>query len=120
MDLPDALDSRALDALRRLDDGAGEILREILEIFLDDAPTLILRIREAVMARNPRHLRSAAYLLTGSSANVGAAALSGIAMDLERIGGAGGVDGADVPLHALVKEFERVAAEADALLAGGH
>jgi len=115
-----ALDLRALDALRRMDDGAGEILREVLEIFMDDAPALILRMREAVMARNPPRLRSAASLLTGSSANVGAAVLSGIAMDLERIGGAGCVEGANLPLHALVKEFERVAAEADALLAGGH
>lgn len=115
-----ALEPGALDSLRRLDGGAGEVLREILEIFRDDAPELILRIREAVMARSARRLRYAATMLTGSSANVGAAALSCIALDLKGLAERDALDGAILPLDALMKEFERVAHEVDALLAEGH
>jgi HPt (histidine-containing phosphotransfer) domain-containing protein len=115
-----ALEPGALDSLRRLDGGAGEVLREVLEIFRDDAPELVLRIREAVMARSARRLRFAATLLTGSSANVGAAALACIALDLQQIAEREAMDRAVRPLDALMKEFERVAHEVDALLADGH
>lgn len=115
-----ALDPRALASLRALDSGAGDCLREILEVFVDDGYGLLLRIEEAVAARNPRRLASVARQLSGSGANVGAARLSAVCMDLEQLGARGEFGGLDDPLEALRKAFDQVEAAVDEVLAEGH
>ena len=120
MDVEPAMDPQALASLRSLDGGAGERLREILEIFLDDGLGLVLRIEEAVAARNGRRLRGFARQLSGSGANVGAARLSAICLELERLGEQGRLNAAIPHLDDLRKAFERVESEIHENLAEGH
>ncbi|HKJ24386.1 MAG TPA: Hpt domain-containing protein [Myxococcota bacterium] len=115
-----AMDSRALSALRALDGGAGERLREILEIFLDDGFGLVLRIEEAIAARNARRLRGYARQLSASGAHVGAAELVAICLELERMGERGRVIEAAIHMDALRKAFDLVEAEIQEHLADGH
>jgi HPt (histidine-containing phosphotransfer) domain-containing protein len=115
-----AMDDRALAALRSLDGGAGDRMREILEIFLDDGYGLVLRIEEAVAARNPRRLRGYARQLSASGSHVGAARLVAICMDLERLGDQGRSDEAGVLMDDLRKAFDGVEAQVHEVLAEGH
>ena len=120
MDEAPALDPRALASLRALDSGAGERLREILELFVDDGYGLVLRIEEAVAARNGRRLRSFARQLAGSGAHVGAADLVAVCLELELLGEHGRTADACDQLDPLRKAFMLVEAEVHELLAQGH
>lgn len=115
-----ALDPRALASLRSLDGGAGERLREILDIFLDDGFGLVLRIEESIAARNPRRLRGFARQLSVSGSHVGAAELVAVCLELERMGERGRVVEAAVHMDALRKAFELVESEIHEHLADGH
>jgi len=114
------MDPRALAFLRALDGGAGERLREILELFLDDGFGLVLRIEEAIAARNGRRLRGYARQLSASGAHVGAAELVALCLDLERMGERGRVVEAAIHMDALRKAFEGIEAEIHEHLADGH
>lgn len=120
MECTTAMDPRALASLRALDGGAGERLREILEILLDDGLGLVLRIEEAVAARNPRRLHAYARQLSGSGAHVGAAELVGVCLELERLGARGRAAEAAVHMDALRKAFDGLESEIHGQLAYGH
>jgi len=115
-----ALDPRALATLRALDRGAGGVLREILELFVDDGYGLVLRIEEAVAARNPRRLRACARQLAGSAAHLGAADLVAVCLEIERFGARDQATAAAGTMDDLRKAFELVEAEVHDLLAEGH
>ena len=110
----------ALESLRALDGGVGERLREILEIFLDDGFGLILRIEEAIAARNARRLRAYARQLSATGAHVGAARLVAICLELERLGERGQAANAGIHMDDLRKAFDLVEAEVHEALAGGN
>jgi len=120
MDDDSALDASALASLRALDAGVGDRLREILEIFVDDGYGLLLRIEEAAASRNARRLESAARQLSGSGANVGAAVLAAVCMELQQRGARGELSDLAGTLAALRKAFDRVEAEVHEALAEGH
>lgn len=106
----------------RIHDATGgdeEFLAELVEIFLEDAELRLQEIRTAVEASDPTELRSTAHKLKGSSANMGATQLMGLAKTLEDMGHAGEVNGADVHLTGLVSEYARVKAELERMVAEG-
>ncbi len=110
------LDPTVIESLRDLDEGAGDLLREILDLFLDDAPGLAARIREAVAAGNAEQLRTSAHTLKGSSANVGAIHISAVCLELQKLGDAGTTEGTADLLDRLAKEFDRSESAMRALL----
>ena len=120
MDLEPAMDPRALASLRALDGGAGERMREILEIFVDDGFGLVLRIEEAIAARNARRLHGFARQLSSSGAHVGAADLVAICLELERLGAQGEASEAAIYMDDLRKAFDLLDAEIQEHLAEGH
>ena len=115
-----ALDPHALASLRALDRGAGEILRVILDLFLDDAYELILLIEDAIASREPRHLHSHARQLASCAAQLGAADLTAICFDLERLAARGQTVQAAPHMDALRKAFTLAEAEIHELLADGN
>jgi HPt (histidine-containing phosphotransfer) domain-containing protein len=120
MDMEPAMEPRALASLRALDGGAGERLREILEVFLDDGYGLILRIEETIAGRNARRLHGFARQLSTSGAHVGAAGLVAICLELERLGAKGKAVEAAVYMDDLRMAFDLVEAEIHEHLAEGH
>ena len=75
--------------LERIHDATGgdeEFLAELVEIFLEDAELRLEEIRGAVEAADPTELRKTAHKLKGSSANMGANGLMGLAKTLEDMG----------------------------------
>jgi CheY-like chemotaxis protein len=101
----DVIDQTALDALRELEDGASDILRELVEIYIDDAPGYITALREAILAADPHQMERTAHTLKGSSASLGARRLVAACLDMERLGRGGSMEGSQEMLARVEREF---------------
>ncbi|HWZ93900.1 MAG TPA: Hpt domain-containing protein [Opitutaceae bacterium] len=78
------LDQEAIDNLRMLDaDGGDTFLREIIGVFIEDAPQRIAEIDQSLASGDTATFIRAAHTIKGSSSNVGAAALRAAAEKLE-------------------------------------
>ena len=109
------LDQEAIDNLRALDpDGGDTFLREIIGIFLEDAPLRIAEIDQSLAAGDVAAFVRAAHTIKGASSNVGAAALRAVAEQLEQRAKKNGL--ADVA--ALVAEVKTEFANAKTALNG--
>lgn len=103
------LDRSVLDRYRDLgDDGSPDIVREIVETYLEDLPTRTRAIVEAVAQGNAKEFHREAHNLKGSSASIGAIALAALCNDLETIGRADQTSPAREHLSTLQNESERV------------
>jgi histidine phosphotransfer protein HptB len=65
------MDNPALALLRRV--GGQALVVEMVELFLEDLPTRLGRVREAVAAGDPGAVSAAAHSLRSSCGNLGAA-----------------------------------------------
>jgi len=59
------------DFMERMD-GDMDLLKEVIEIFLEDAPNLVAALRSAVRNRNAEAMERAAHTLKGAAANISA------------------------------------------------
>lgn len=108
-DLPPAMDVQ--DALSRLGNDA-ELLTAIIQIYLEDAPGLLERIKTAVANKDASALQRAAHSLKGLAATLSAADVTCGASRLEHMGGSCSLHGAEAPLE----ELEHAARELEAML----
>ena len=111
------IDPQTIENLRALNPGDNdEFLREIAGIFFEDTPQRIVELDESLRASDLSRFTRAAHSIKGSSANLGASALRGVAERLEtesRTKGLGNVVG----LIAEVKtEFDRAHAALSTLI----
>ena len=106
------IDPDAIANLRDLNPGDnGEFLREIVGIYIEDTPKRLADLRTSLASGDASSFTRAAHTIKGSSANVGAQVLKGIAERLEitsRRDGLGGVAG---QISDCEDEFERVKVE---------
>src|SRR5829696_8848101 len=75
-----------LDAVLERVGGDGELLREIIGIFLQEYPTLVANIGSSAENRDGRALERSAHTLKGSVSNFSARWATQAAGDLELIG----------------------------------
>ena len=107
----DALDSDVLAELQDLDGEAGPgFLNSLIEQFLQDAPSYLFQIREAVERADPEAVAMTAHAFKGSCQNMGAKPLAHLCSKLEQKGQAGTVEGSVAMLPLLEAEIERVRA----------
>lgn len=93
----------ALSRLRELEDELGaDVAIELIELFLEDAPSQLEAMARALEGGDTETLKRAAHSLKGSCSNLGLEALSRSAAALEQHTGAQGCEGAE-PLLASVK-----------------
>ena len=105
----DLLNSEALESLRDIErQGASGVVRKTVAFYLEDAPTLLQTIRDAVDRAEPEALRRAAHSLKSASANLGALRLMRLCQHLEHLGASGGVEGAAAVAGDAAAEFEKV------------
>jgi signal transduction histidine kinase/DNA-binding response OmpR family regulator len=95
-------------------DGDQELLRQILEVFLDDAPKQLKGIQEALAAGDALVVRRGGHTLKGASANAGAARLREVAYNIEKAGEAGDLSLAADKLREAGEAFAQFRAEAEA------
>jgi histidine phosphotransfer protein HptB len=110
-DLP-TIDPSAIASLRELNPGdEGEFLREIVGIYIDDTPKRIAEMKACMASGDVASFTRAAHTIKGSSANLGATALRGIAERLEAISRKDGLGGVASLLAECDTEFARAKAE---------
>ena len=99
------VDLKMIDQLLELADGEDTILREIIEVFLEDAPARIEQMRATLSADDAQSLHEAAHTLKGSCSNLGLAVLQEACAELDKRARAGALDEAAVCLAAVEAAF---------------
>ena len=93
------------------------MLKEVLQLFLDDVPARIGRLRAAWQAGNTVEVHRTAHSLKGSAGNIGATQLHDICRQLDEQGRAGDLSRMQPLVAALDVEYAKVEAEIKQLIA---
>lgn len=102
---PEVCDLPAL--LARFEDDA-DLIQELAGLFLDDSPSLVSKMREAVESSDSLSLEKAAHSLKGSVSNFCAQRTHQAAVRLEEIGRAGQASIAEPALECLEKSLNEL------------
>jgi signal transduction histidine kinase/DNA-binding response OmpR family regulator len=97
-----------LAALRARVEDDTELLLEMIELFLDSAPTLLDEVAAGVQHGDARAVQLSAHALKGAMQSLGATAGARAALRLETIGITGDMTHADESVVSLKEEFERL------------
>jgi HPt (histidine-containing phosphotransfer) domain-containing protein len=98
--------------------GDRDLLCEIAGIYLDSYRDMVQGVREAVGAKDPTALESAAHFIKGTVANFEAQRATAVARDLEQMGHDQQLDGAEAKLDELEREAALLADQLSAYRAG--
>jgi CheY-like chemotaxis protein len=105
------LDAKALQAIRDMAGvAAEEILTQVIDSYLKDAPQLLQAISASVAQEDAIALRHAAHTLKSTSATLGATTLSQFCKQLEVMGHAGTTADAPALVSLVEAEYARVQA----------
>ncbi len=105
----DPLDHTLLDNIRGLQgEGDPDFLAEIIDIYLTDSLRTVEEIYHAAVNKNAEQMRLAAHNLKGNSANLGAARLADICLELETMGRSKHLEGVESALPRLESEYQCV------------
>lgn len=100
----EVLDPATLEALRDLqEEGDDDLLGELIDLFLEDAPARVAGMRDAIVGDNWPALASCAHSLKGSCGSLGALQMAALCARLEQYGRAGAPRAA---AEALYRELE--------------
>jgi len=103
-----AIDHARLSELRDLQqEGKPDVLAQLIEPFLRDAPAQLAALRAAVAERDTDTLKQTAHALKGSAANLAAPRVAGLCAELEALGHFEDRAVAEEVLSRLEYEFER-------------
>ncbi|MBD0253914.1 MAG: response regulator, partial [Rubrobacter sp.] len=104
-----AVDLSVLESRRGTQkEGDPDKLARIVTLFIDDVPTRLESLRQAVEKRDAREVEEAAHLLKGGSGYMGAVRMVEICTRLQEVGISGDLSQAPELLDALEREFARV------------
>ena len=87
--------------------GQPSVLRKIIGLYLESAPALLQRLREAVAAGDSEALRQAAHSFKSSSANLGATQLAAHCKELEHRGRERNLEDVAALLRAVESHYVR-------------
>ncbi|MFZ0821734.1 MAG: response regulator [Candidatus Acidiferrales bacterium] len=107
-----------LDELRTRLDGNDDLMAELAQLFLDDAPKQIQEIRDAQTKGDAARLEYSAHTLKGSASTLGATALTSCARKLELLAREKRLDGSGELCSELEQEWERLKLELSTICAG--
>ena len=111
------LDDVVIDNLRQLTPpGEPDVLAEVLQLFLEDVPRRIAKLRAAWSNGDAAEVHKVAHSLKGSAGNVGAKALHAACRQLDEHGRVGDLSGTGPLVESVDREFARVEAEIRRLL----
>ncbi len=88
--------------------GSVDMLKELVELFFEEYPKLMVQIRQAITESDKTKLRRAAHTLKGSVAVFGANAARQAAWRLETIGRDGNMNQAEEAWSSMEAEIERL------------
>jgi CheY-like chemotaxis protein len=113
----EAVNRTALDNIRALSrDGGDALVQKVVAAYMGDTPRHLATLRQAVNGIDPGSVRRVAHGLKSASANIGATRLATLCKDLEQLGRADTVVGADRILTDMEQEFQSVRHSLHAML----
>lgn len=98
--------------------GDESLLKEITGIFLEEYPTLLEQIREAIQRADAKRLEHCAHTLKGSVSNFGAEEATNAAYQLELLARKGRLDQAPEALRALELHFSALGPALESMVHG--
>jgi len=101
------VDFSRLQEFRDYDDEELTMTREVISLFLADAPARLQAMQDALAAQDADGLSKAAHALKGAASNVGARALQQVAADLEAQARGGLPNGAQAQLDKARDLWEK-------------
>jgi len=96
-----------MDRLAELADGDKDTLRELVELFTKQTTRQLSQLEAAVRANKAEEVRHLAHSCKGASATMGMAPLAAIFFELEKMGRAAALDGAEKLVADATREFKR-------------
>lgn len=85
------------------EDGEPDLIVELLDLYLDNAPAKLAAMRAALVESDTTRLKYHAHYLKGSSANLGARRVAELCDELEGACRGDGLDGAGQTLERLAR-----------------
>jgi signal transduction histidine kinase/DNA-binding response OmpR family regulator len=110
------LDESRLQQFIEFDDDQRSMTREVVQLFVTDAPERIQAIQKAAAAADLTALASAAHALKGSAGNVGAVSLQAVCSDMEAQAKAGNLAAATSQIPVLPELLAKTLAALDACM----
>jgi two-component system sensor histidine kinase/response regulator len=98
-----------------IDDYGTDFLVELIDVYLDDTPTRLAQLRQALDGGDAETMTREAHTLKSSSANVGAMTLSALAQQVELAGRNGRTGSVAGEIGRMSAIFARVKAILEAL-----
>jgi len=99
----------ALARLRELGrPGEPDLLGELIDLYLADAPKLMNDLRQAVWREDAAAARKIAHTLKGSCGNLGTERLARLCLSLETLAKTGSLNGAEQTLADMERESQAV------------
>ena len=102
------IDRATFDALKQTT--GPEFALELVDTFLQEAPSMLNELRSALAAADADRFRRAAHSLKSNANTFGALAFGAMARELELAGVAKVIDSGPQAIDALMQEYSRVAA----------
>jgi len=103
------LDLEVVVSLKALDEEGGpSLFLELIDLFVEDAAAQLQSMQAALAAGDVKTLERAAHTLKSSSANIGAARMSGICFEIEKLGRAGSLDGVEGLIASTGEAYDEV------------
>ena len=99
--------------------GDEMLVRELAQLFVDNAESQLQHIFTAIDAADALALRAAAHRLRGSVSAFGITKATALAQTLEHLGATGTTAGAQLPAEQLAESVRRFCGDASAWLSGG-
>jgi HPt (histidine-containing phosphotransfer) domain-containing protein len=112
------LDPAAIDGMREMVGGDDEFLADLIDTFLKDAPQMLVDMRQASKTGDAEVLRRIAHSLKSNSDSFGATALGEFCRQLEKMGKANALEGADDLITRADAEFTQVMAALETVRRG--
>ncbi|MEW6370728.1 MAG: response regulator [Pseudomonadota bacterium] len=113
----DVINTAALEKIRALSrDGGDALVQKVVNAYVGDVPQHLRTLHQAIGATDAGTVKRVAHSLKSASANVGAETLAGLCKDLEHLGRADTVEGADTLLADMEHEFQAVRHSLTAML----
>lgn len=102
-----SIDPATFEELKQM--SGEDFINELIEAFLDDAPTMITAMQSALVAKDVESFRRNAHSLKSNANTFGAVELGKLAKELEMMGKANNLEIGN-RLDVLKEEFGKVAA----------
>jgi HPt (histidine-containing phosphotransfer) domain-containing protein len=119
-DFGEALDRQVLAELWEDLEADEALIRELITLFLEDAPKQLGNAREAFVRADSRELGRIAHTLKSSSLYYGAKNLSEVCGAMESVCQQGQLTNADLLIAGMEKEFELVKTALQSMMPNSH